>query len=301
VSRPFPSWNRSILTEIYLCHACSCQEMLRTETAGRRGGEGTGADDLSAVRRLRRFASGEEPPSWARSFDGQALLQQMRVQSLATLAGTSTAGNRLRTGDLQLIAQLFRSHDGGQLDEDAFVSLLGQVSAATATATQLRTLFRKVDASADGFVDCDELLQFLLTRESLMSATQPSSLGGGCAQRGSGGGGGGLEGGMQSVCLRLQRRVGMRSAQRHGPSQPVKVGAAVVSFLAAVVTEICVCDVYLFLSRNIETQRPRSGAGAVLHGGAAVPSACAHAVGGGAGPRRRRRRKSPTPRHVRDL
>jgi hypothetical protein len=25
VSRPFPSWNRSILTEIYLCHACSCQ------------------------------------------------------------------------------------------------------------------------------------------------------------------------------------------------------------------------------------------------------------------------------------
>jgi hypothetical protein len=34
VSRPFPSWNRSILTEIYLCHACSRQEILRTETAG---------------------------------------------------------------------------------------------------------------------------------------------------------------------------------------------------------------------------------------------------------------------------
>jgi hypothetical protein len=27
VSRPFPSWNRSVLTEIYLCHACSCQEI----------------------------------------------------------------------------------------------------------------------------------------------------------------------------------------------------------------------------------------------------------------------------------
>eukprot|EP01047_Picozoa_sp_COSAG01_P060619 COSAG01_NODE_7456_length_3204_cov_2.374557_1_plen_79_part_00 len=25
VSRPFSSWNRSILTEIYLRHACSCQ------------------------------------------------------------------------------------------------------------------------------------------------------------------------------------------------------------------------------------------------------------------------------------
>jgi hypothetical protein len=34
VSRPFPSWNRSILTDIYLCHACSGQEILRTETAG---------------------------------------------------------------------------------------------------------------------------------------------------------------------------------------------------------------------------------------------------------------------------
>eukprot|EP01047_Picozoa_sp_COSAG01_P013417 COSAG01_NODE_629_length_14689_cov_298.955517_7_plen_370_part_00 len=37
VSRPFPSWNRSILAEIYLCHACSCQEILRTETAGQGG------------------------------------------------------------------------------------------------------------------------------------------------------------------------------------------------------------------------------------------------------------------------
>jgi hypothetical protein len=34
VRRPFPSWNRSILTEISLCHTCSCQEILRTETAG---------------------------------------------------------------------------------------------------------------------------------------------------------------------------------------------------------------------------------------------------------------------------
>jgi hypothetical protein len=27
VSRAFPSWNRSILTEIYLCHACSSHEI----------------------------------------------------------------------------------------------------------------------------------------------------------------------------------------------------------------------------------------------------------------------------------
>jgi hypothetical protein len=27
VSRPFPSWNRSILTEIYQCHACSYHEI----------------------------------------------------------------------------------------------------------------------------------------------------------------------------------------------------------------------------------------------------------------------------------
>eukprot|EP01047_Picozoa_sp_COSAG01_P009773 COSAG01_NODE_405_length_17466_cov_554.403697_5_plen_76_part_00 len=27
VSRPFPSWKRSILTEMYLCHACSDHEI----------------------------------------------------------------------------------------------------------------------------------------------------------------------------------------------------------------------------------------------------------------------------------
>eukprot|EP01047_Picozoa_sp_COSAG01_P088780 COSAG01_NODE_21056_length_920_cov_1.985384_1_plen_289_part_10 len=34
VSRPFSSWSRSILTEVYLCHACSYQEILRAKTAG---------------------------------------------------------------------------------------------------------------------------------------------------------------------------------------------------------------------------------------------------------------------------
>jgi hypothetical protein len=34
VRRPFPSWDRSMLAEISLCHACSCHEILRTETAG---------------------------------------------------------------------------------------------------------------------------------------------------------------------------------------------------------------------------------------------------------------------------
>jgi hypothetical protein len=41
VSRAFPSWKRSILTEIYLCHACSYHE---TEDGNARAGaEGDGA------------------------------------------------------------------------------------------------------------------------------------------------------------------------------------------------------------------------------------------------------------------
>jgi hypothetical protein len=32
VRRAFPSWMRSIVTEIYLCRACSCHEILRVET-----------------------------------------------------------------------------------------------------------------------------------------------------------------------------------------------------------------------------------------------------------------------------
>jgi hypothetical protein len=40
VSRAFPSWNRSILTEIYLCHACSYHE---TEDGNAREGMATPA------------------------------------------------------------------------------------------------------------------------------------------------------------------------------------------------------------------------------------------------------------------
>jgi hypothetical protein len=56
VSRPFPSWNRSILTEIYLCHACSCQEILRTETGGQ------GPSDSQSLQAVGPSALAATPP-----------------------------------------------------------------------------------------------------------------------------------------------------------------------------------------------------------------------------------------------
>jgi hypothetical protein len=44
VSRPFPSSNRSMLAEIYLCHACSCHEILRAGTAGQAAAPTLGGD-----------------------------------------------------------------------------------------------------------------------------------------------------------------------------------------------------------------------------------------------------------------
>eukprot|EP01049_Picozoa_sp_SAG25_P004351 SAG25_NODE_272_length_10613_cov_6.416191_7_plen_102_part_00 len=43
--RPFPSWARcwSILAEIFLCRACSCQEILRADTAAQGFGSGARA------------------------------------------------------------------------------------------------------------------------------------------------------------------------------------------------------------------------------------------------------------------
>jgi hypothetical protein len=64
VSRPFPSWNRSILTEIYLCHACSCHEILRTATAGQDAAERRIREQLSS----KGWASAYEhsyDPHWA--------------------------------------------------------------------------------------------------------------------------------------------------------------------------------------------------------------------------------------------
>jgi|EP01049_Picozoa_sp_SAG25_P010778 hypothetical protein len=52
VSRPFPSQSRSILTEIYLCHACSCQEILRTETAGQESESEHGKEGGRALGRV---------------------------------------------------------------------------------------------------------------------------------------------------------------------------------------------------------------------------------------------------------
>eukprot|EP01047_Picozoa_sp_COSAG01_P027591 COSAG01_NODE_1825_length_9137_cov_246.763886_9_plen_223_part_00 len=69
VSRPFPSWNRSISTEIYLCHACSCHEMLRTETAGQdshpsRSGKLALVPGTRLVLRLRAAEPGAHEPTW---------------------------------------------------------------------------------------------------------------------------------------------------------------------------------------------------------------------------------------------
>jgi hypothetical protein len=46
VSRAFPSWKRSILTEIYLCHACSCHEI---EDGNARAGDGALLRKLTRV------------------------------------------------------------------------------------------------------------------------------------------------------------------------------------------------------------------------------------------------------------
>jgi squalene cyclase len=59
VGRPFPDWNRSILTEIYLCHACSCQEIVWTGTAAQCGAAGRDPDleegEVLALQRGCRF------------------------------------------------------------------------------------------------------------------------------------------------------------------------------------------------------------------------------------------------------
>jgi hypothetical protein len=77
VSRAFPSWSRSILAEIYLCRACSCQEILRIwKRPGRwpcyapGGGLGYGplhahAATAAAGRRGRRLSRDAGLSAWA--------------------------------------------------------------------------------------------------------------------------------------------------------------------------------------------------------------------------------------------
>jgi hypothetical protein len=50
VSRAFPYWKRSILAEIYLCHACSCHEISRMKTPGQAAAIRGGALNPGACR-----------------------------------------------------------------------------------------------------------------------------------------------------------------------------------------------------------------------------------------------------------
>jgi hypothetical protein len=79
VSRPFPSWNRSMLTEIDPCHACSRPEILRTETAGQvfAGAAGADVDAVAAA-------------AAAVMRDGAVMLE---VAGAARVAGTPAIGS----------------------------------------------------------------------------------------------------------------------------------------------------------------------------------------------------------------
>ena len=172
------------------------------------------AADNRTLRKLKRF---NRAPN----------MDQLRAQALASLV----SGNSIGVSELNLVAQLFsgaKLKDG--LNENKFVATMK--AAFAAPESKLRVLFRKVDASADGYVDCDEFLQFLMDRESLRN-TQKNTLGGGMMINngpwlGSGSG-------MQTVCLRLNRRYRQRSSQQHGPSAPIAGQSN------AYMAELCIC------------------------------------------------------------
>lgn len=94
-----------------------------------------------------------------------------------------------------MVSQLFRhaTRDGhgsvaengdNRLDETGFVKAMAKAFPSNAP-DQLRRLFKKVDATGEGHVSCDEFLEFMLDRETLRSA-EKSSLGGGRSQASAG-------------------------------------------------------------------------------------------------------------------
>jgi hypothetical protein len=103
VSRPFPSWNRSISTEIYLCHACSCQEILRTETAGQRGTTSSGAEpSRSGSGRSAAAVGGAGGRAAAASLAGRPLPYGGDMQAA------------MKAGDRAGIRTLMAARDGGE-------------------------------------------------------------------------------------------------------------------------------------------------------------------------------------------
>jgi hypothetical protein len=87
VHQAFPSMMRSILTEIYLCHACSCQEILRVETPGQVSLSGgavglsnvAGGESIAAIRAALARGVQAELATFRRYGDAAEVAQAIRA------------------------------------------------------------------------------------------------------------------------------------------------------------------------------------------------------------------------------
>jgi hypothetical protein len=129
VSRPFPSWNRSILTDIYLCHACSCQAILRAETAGQ-----AAAAAHSMLPQLDDFAVRQLWRSW--DWNGSGRLSLAEIQK-ALLQSPPRAWGRERCAAiskaaLQAAYAIADTDYAGFIERNEFPGLLQELSLADA-------------------------------------------------------------------------------------------------------------------------------------------------------------------------
>jgi hypothetical protein len=88
VSRAFPSYARSILTEIYLCHPCSCHEI----------------EDGNPGRQLQPTPSINPHSVTIAERKQQQQRQQQRQQTTATATATATTANAPPSPEKRLLA-----------------------------------------------------------------------------------------------------------------------------------------------------------------------------------------------------
>jgi hypothetical protein len=258
-SAPFPSWNRSILTDIYLCHACSYHEI----EDGNGAPGGGGLPSYAPVHR--EPASRLNVNEWVR---GE--IQRLRDE-IAVMQVTRAPPPRPALSSSPISPAPPRPVIGCSTVETttAAVAVINAPHAQTENAT--------LRAAAAARAEADKR-----RAESGRGRAAPGPAGQGQAPSAvgrsiEGGGGGGGGGGQPFVAL--PPSAAPEVGEPPTAAEQKRGAAAVASFLAAVLTEIYLCNVCS--CQEILRRNGADRAAAAAAGGGAASTLPAAAGGGG--------------------
>jgi hypothetical protein len=173
VSRAFPSWNRSILTEIYLCHACSDHEIEDGNGAEQVVTDVAGVSALEAAGAPGGAAASQEVMGLVLLVDGGVASWAAQFASLLKVTVSAEEG----PGTLVVMASAQAppaSQDGCTAEETLVAAIAAACTSCSATRPEW---YMQVDGSCELTVQCTRsiFVSVVLRRASTETAAREAT------------------------------------------------------------------------------------------------------------------------------